>query len=98
MFFGAVKWSILLLTYPVLSTAVISAADFDAATATNHLGVDLYRRLAAEHPTGNLIISPYSIESALALAYIGAEAQTRTEMAQALHFPADDAPIEKGFA
>jgi serine protease inhibitor len=75
-----VKFSAALVACAMLPVALHASADFDAATATNHIGLDLYRRLAAERPTGNLIISPYSIESALALAYIGAEAQTRSEM------------------
>jgi serpin B len=62
------------------------APSFDfAAKATNELGVDLYRQLA----TGveNLCISPYSIDSALAMTFAGADGETRTEMARVLHFP-----------
>src|SRR5882724_2134182 len=75
---------------PVLTTA----AGFDAVTATNQLGLDLYRRLAAASPDGNLVLSPYSISSALALAYAGADGATRSEMAGVLHFPTDDAPVQ----
>src|SRR4051812_45421400 len=57
-----------------------------ASKATNELGVDLYRQLA----TGdrNLCISPYSIDSALAITFGGTDGETRTEMARVLHFPA----------
>src|SRR5205814_2395955 len=58
-----------------------------AATATNELAVDLHRQLA----TGgdNLCVSPYSIESALAMTFAGADGETRTEMARVLHFGND---------
>jgi serine protease inhibitor len=71
-----------------MSVAAVAngATSFDlAAKATNDLGVDLYRQL----PTGdeNLCISPYSIDSALAMTFAGADGETRTEMARVLHFP-----------
>ena len=58
-----------------------------AAKATNELGVDLHRQLATGDE--NLCISPYSIDSALAMTFAGADGETRTEMARVLHFPAD---------
>ena len=72
--------------------------DFDAADATNTVGLDLYRQLAPAAPGQNLIISPYSIESALSLAYAGADGVTRSEMAQALRLPSDNARLQSGFA
>jgi serpin B len=56
-----------------------------AAKATNELGVDLYRQLAIGGE--NLCISPYSIDSALAMTFAGADGETRSEMARVLHFP-----------
>lgn len=76
----------------------VASADFDAASATNAVGLDLYRQLAAAGPGQNLIISPYSIESALGLAYAGADGVTRSEMAQALRLPFDNAQLQSGFA
>ena len=66
-----------------------------AAKATNEVGVDLYRQLA----TGaeNLCISPYSIDSALAMTFAGADGETRTEMARVLHFP-NDASVPASFS
>src|SRR5213595_2499093 len=67
----------------------LNAADSDvAATATNQLAVDLHRQLAKGHE--NVCVSPYSIESALAMTFAGADGETRTEMARVLHFPTDD--------
>jgi serpin B len=62
------------------------APSFDfAAKATNEIGVDLYRQLAPGDE--NLCISPYSIGSALAMTFAGADGETRSEMASVLHFP-----------
>lgn len=74
-----------------------TAAGFDAATAINGVGLDVYRQLAGTRPGQNLVVSPYSIESALALAYGGSEGTTRAELARALHFPGDDGPIQAAF-
>ena len=64
------------------------ATNFDlAANATNELAVDLHRQLATGDE--NLCISPYSIDSALAMTFAGADGETRTEMARVLHFPND---------
>jgi serine protease inhibitor len=45
-----------------------------AASATNEVGLDLYRKLAAGD--NNLCLSPYSIENALAMTLAGADGQT----------------------
>lgn len=76
-----------------LPVALLAAA-FDAASATNQLGLDLYRQLSKENSDTNLVLSPYSITTALALAYTGSDGTTRTEMARALHFPADDLQLQ----
>src|SRR6266542_3379273 len=60
-----------------------------AAKATNELGVALHRQLATGDE--NLCISPYSIESALAMTFAGADGETRTEMARVLHLTNDGA-------
>lgn len=66
----------------------VDAADFDlAARATNQLGVDLHRQLATGDE--NLCLSPYSIETALAMPFAGADGETRAEMARVLHFSND---------
>ena len=77
--------------------ASLRAADFDlAAKATNQLGVDLHRQLA--RGDDNLCLSPYSIESALAMTFAGADGETRAEMARILHFPNDGDAIHASFA
>jgi serpin B len=54
-----------------------------AATATNQFALDLYARLAPAEK-GNLFLSPYSIETALALTYDGARGRTAEQMAAVL--------------
>src|SRR5262249_53388472 len=78
------------LVLPVFGALIVTmaqgATSFDlAAKATNQLGVDLHRKLATGDE--NLCISPYSINSALAMTFVGADGETRTEMARVLHFP-----------
>ena len=69
----------------LLVTMAHGATSYDlAAKATNNLGVDLHRQLATGDD--NLCISPYSIDSALAMTFAGADGETRTEMARVLHF------------
>jgi serpin B len=71
---------------------------FDVGRATNAVGIDLYRQLAATSRVPNFALSPYSIQSALALTYAGAAGDTRTEMARVLRFPADNTPLQSDFA
>ena len=72
------------------------ATNFDlAAKATNELAVELHRQLATGDE--NLCVSPYSIESALAMTYAGADGETRMEMAHVLHFPTNDGDVPASF-
>lgn len=66
-----------------------------AASATNELGIDLYRRLAPVDE--NFCISPYSIEIALVMTFAGAEGATRKEMMEVLHLPAEDDMLHDSF-
>jgi serpin B len=78
------------------ATMMQGATNFDvAAKATNELGVALHRQLATGDE--NLCISPYSIESALAMTFAGADGETRTEMARVLHLT-NDGTVPVSFA
>jgi serpin B len=79
-----------------LASVARAATNFDlAAKATNELAVELHRQLATGDE--NLCVSPYSIQSALAMTYIGADGETRTEMARVLHFPTNDGVVPASF-
>ena len=65
---------------------VASAADNPAASAAqavNALGLELLAKGTAANT--NTLLSPYSIQSALAMTYAGAAGDTRSEMAKVLH-------------
>ncbi|HEU0208509.1 MAG TPA: serpin family protein [Candidatus Udaeobacter sp.] len=90
------RFLILNLFGALLVSMTHGATSFDlAAKATNALGVDLYRQLATAD--ANLCISPYSIDSALAMTFAGADGETRTEMARVLHFQ-NDASVPGSFS
>jgi serpin B len=89
--------SIFLCAVLVTMQALAAETNTDiAAKAINTLGIELL--VKATKPNENTVISPYSIQSALAMAYAGAEGQTRAEMAKALHYPNDDAEVHRSFA
>lgn len=77
------------------TTPIWSATSETAAQAVNALGLDLHRQMPK---TGNLCLSPYSIQSALAMTYLGASGVTQEEMARVLHFPADKETLGESFA
>jgi serpin B len=62
----------------------------------NAFAGDLYARLARKD--GNLFFSPYSISTALAMTYAGAQGQTAEQMAHTLHYPVERARLDPAFA
>jgi serpin B len=91
------RFLILYVFTALIAAMCCRAAEFDlAATATNKLAVDLHRQLATGNE--NLCVSPYSIESALAMTFAGADGETRSEMARVLHFPSDASAVPASFA
>jgi serpin B len=66
-----------------------------AANAINSLGVDLLHRVGK--PDENALLSPYSIQTAMVMAYAGADGTTREEMAKALHYPKDESELHRSF-
>ena len=91
------RFLILEVISALIAAMAQGATNFDlAAQATNELAVDLHRQLATGNE--NLCVSPYSIESALAMTFAGADGQTRTEMARVLHFPGDASAVPSSLA
>jgi serine protease inhibitor len=77
-------------------TAAFPQADLEATVKGNNaFALDLYAQLRSRE--GNLFLSPYSISTALAMTYAGAQGQTAEQMARTLHFPADQ-PVHAAFA
>lgn len=58
--------------------------------------LDLYRELG--RAPGNLFFSPFSVSTALGMAYAGARTETETEMAAALRFALPQARLHPSFA
>jgi len=56
-----------------------------AMNAINALGIDLLHQTA--RPNANALLSPYSIQMAMAMTCAGADGQTRAEMAKVLRYP-----------
>lgn len=74
--------------YPLADLAEL--ADGNTAFA-----LDLYQQLASQE--GNLFYSPYSISSALAMTYAGAEGLTAEQMAAVFHFLENEDQLHAGF-
>lgn len=66
-----------------------------AAEAINSLAVRLLSKLGPAED--NALISPYSIQTALAMTFAGAAGETREEMARALGFGADEGALHRAF-
>jgi serpin B len=76
-----VCWFFIIL---VFMSPCATAQPKSASAAGNAFALDLYDRLSEKD--GNLFFSPASIQTALAMAYAGAEERTATQMARVLHF------------
>lgn len=56
---------------------------------------DLYGEASQE--SGNVVLSPYSVSTALAMTYAGARTSTESEMKQTLHFTLDQPQLHEAF-
>ncbi len=63
--------------------------------ANNQFSIDLYSKYKTND--GNMFFSPYSISSALAMTYEGANGKTAEEMQAVLHLPNDKEKIHSDF-
>jgi serpin B len=76
-------------------TAFASDSTAPAATAINSFGLDLLRQ--AGKPEANALFSPYSIQTALAMTYAGADGVTRDEMTRTSHFGTNEIAVHRSF-
>ncbi|HEY1786386.1 MAG TPA: serpin family protein, partial [Pirellulales bacterium] len=74
----------------------LTADEFAVVNGNKEFATELYAHLSAGR-RGNLFFSPYSISSALAMAYAGAEGETAAQMAKVLHFPSPAARVHPDF-
>jgi serpin B len=80
----------------IVSASASHAADTaTATTAINTLGIELLAKTPAD---SNSLLSPYSIQDALAMTYTGADGDTKAQMMKALHFPEDTAALGASFS
>ena len=80
-----------------VSASAPRADVLSASAAINAFGADLYAVLAKTAGDGNLVFSPASIETALAMTYAGAAGPTADEMAKTLHFGLQGDALHQAF-
>lgn len=66
------------------------------ADNNNQFAFDLYRKVALKE-NGNIFISPFSISTALAMTYAGADGKTAEEMEKTLHYAPNTEAFHKNF-
>jgi serpin B len=82
---------------PIAKGATTTAMDLQPArTAVNSLGIDLLKRTTGTD--ANAVLSPYSIQNALAMTWAGANGETHDEMRRVLHFPEDESALHASMA
>ncbi|HUJ43015.1 MAG TPA: serpin family protein [Opitutaceae bacterium] len=91
------KPAVCLLHLTLVAIPLLAQTD-PVTPAINQFGLELLRAQGSAADRGNLLLSPYSIEAALAMAYTGADGRTREEMRRVLHLPVNDAAVFDGFA
>lgn len=69
----------------------------DVVAANTAFGVEIFSVLAEDSPAGNLFISPYSISTALAMTWAGAEGRTAEQMAEVLRFDMSEESVHQQF-
>jgi serpin B len=87
--------TIMLLPFLAQAIASQAASPETAAQAVNAFGLDLHRQMPK---MGNVCVSPYSIQSALGMTYLGASGTTQEEMARVLRFPVNKTALGESFA
>lgn len=64
--------------------------------ANKKFAFDIYHNLRDNE--GNLFYSPYSLSTALAMTYAGANGETKSQMAKVLHFNEEDKTLHKSYS
>src|SRR5437868_8793277 len=83
------------LTLLAMTAAASPSADRDAIVRGNTaFALDLYRR----QPAGNVLFSPHSISTAMAMVAAGARGATAKEIESVLHLPFGGAQLAQAWA
>jgi len=69
----------------------------DLVQSNTTFAVEIFSVLAEDSPDGNLFISPYSISTALAMTWAGAEGRTAEQMAEVLRFSMSEESAHRQF-
>jgi len=93
MFAGLI--GLALLAGPALITAAPPSDVTRVVRGNNRFALKIYTRLARK--SGNIVFSPYSLSTALAMTYAGAAGNTAGQMRRVLHFGPPDAALHAGF-
>jgi serpin B len=80
-----IKTILLAATTSLLAATPISKKEDTIARQNNQFAFDLYKEIIQDKDQ-NVFFSPFSISTALAMTYAGANSETAREMADAMHF------------
>src|SRR5439155_3063402 len=93
---GKMIATILMLSFILGSAPNAGSGETKALVDGNTVfALDLYGQLKVR--PGNLFLSPYSISTALAMTYAGAQGDTEKQMARVLHFDKDQRQLHASF-
>jgi serpin B len=81
---------------PVPPSNVTNGPTNSVVDGNNRFAMDMYSQL--KNKSGNVFFSPFSISTALAMTYEGANGSTASEMSAVLHLPKNDAERKEGYA
>lgn len=87
--------ALLVISLLFLSSIVFAQDVNNVVTANNQFAFELYSKYKSKD--GNIFFSPYSLSSALAMAYEGARGKTAEEMQAVFNFPKDDSTRRESF-
>lgn len=84
---------------PSERAALVNEAELaELIDGNTDFALELFSELTAEEPEGNLFFSPFSVSTALAMTYAGAEGETARQMAHTLHYTLPEDRLHGAFS